>query len=304
MSKWGDDMKKQKNGFTLIELVVVIAVLSILAALGIMRISDSMASARGAKVVADLRTLDSAITIYNTTSATALTSLDQLADNEIATVPTPPEGDFTVVTTAGTEKSYDAATYNAGAYTYDTDTQRAMFCGHPVEYYLAGDVTAKTFADYAKTITDEMVSLLITKGTRIDSTAPGSTAGSSSDRVTAINAYLAKNGIYLNNLGATTWSYIKSSNSLYFSSTAISGLDKGTKIAVMCYNATTGNYTVYTGTVDSIQNKDINGGKSYTVLNKDSYQAYTPSTSSSANNNQSYASAVAYYNTLKEQLGY
>ena len=80
MSQWGDDMKKQKNGFTLIELVVVIAVLGILAALGIMRISDSMASARGSKVVGDLRTLDSAITIYNTTSATALTSLDQLAD--------------------------------------------------------------------------------------------------------------------------------------------------------------------------------------------------------------------------------
>ena len=54
MPQWGDDMKKQKNGFTLIELVVVIAVLSILAALGIMRISDSMASARGSKVVGDL----------------------------------------------------------------------------------------------------------------------------------------------------------------------------------------------------------------------------------------------------------
>ena len=301
MSKWGDDMKKQKNGFTLIELVVVIAVLGILAALGIMRISDSMASARGSKVVGDLRTLDSAITIYNTTSATALTSLDQLADNEIANVPTPPKGDFTVVTTAGTEKSYDAATYNAGAYTYDTDTQRAMFCGHPVEYYLAGDVTAKTFADYAKTITDEMVSLLITKGTRIDSTAPGSTAGSSSDRVTAINAYLAKNGIYLNNLGATSWSYNKDSHSLYYSSTDITGFANGTKVAMIRYNNSTGAYTVYTGTVSVITNKDVNGGKPYTVVRPTA--AYTPSTSSSANNNQSYASAVAYYNTLKEQLG-
>lgn len=300
MSKWGDDMKKQKNGFTLIELVVVIAVLGILAALGIMRISDSMASARGSKVVGDLRTLDSAITIYNTTSATALTSLDQLADNEIATVPTPPKGDFTVVTTAGTEKSYDAATYNAGAYTYDTDTQRAMFCGHPVEYYLAGDVTAKTFADYAKTIADEMAAV-VTIANNIDSTAPGKTAGSSSDRVTEIKEYLEENGINLAALGATSWSYNKDSHSLYYSSTDITGFANGTKVAMIRYNNSTGAYTVYTGTVSVITNKDVNGGKPYTVVRPTA--AYTPSTSSSANNNQSYASAVAYYNTLKEQLG-
>ena len=55
---------KNKKGFTLVELVVVIAILGILAGIAIPRFMDATASARGSKVVADLRTIDSAITMY------------------------------------------------------------------------------------------------------------------------------------------------------------------------------------------------------------------------------------------------
>ena len=55
---------KNKKGFTLIELVVVIAILGILAGIAIPRFMNSRASAQGAKLLADLRALDSAITVY------------------------------------------------------------------------------------------------------------------------------------------------------------------------------------------------------------------------------------------------
>ena len=287
MPQWGDDMKKQKNGFTLIELVVVIAVLSILAALGIMRISDSMASARGSKVVGDLRTLDSAITIYNTTSATALTSLDQLADNEIATVPTPPKGDFTVVTTAGTEKAYDAATYNADAYTYDATTQRALFCGHPVEYYLAGDATAKTFADYASDI-DTIMKTAVTTANSMDSTVNGST------RVKNVLAALKAQNIDSSVLGSS-WRYVKANNTIYYTSTDISALTNGTSVNVIAYNGNNGTYSVYTSQVKTQTYSGVNNNQPYNIINTDNG---TIKLATSTSTNLTYDEALAIYNSL------
>lgn len=57
-----------KKGFTLIELVIVIAILGILAGIAIPRFMDATATARGAKIVADLRTIDSALAMYQAKS--------------------------------------------------------------------------------------------------------------------------------------------------------------------------------------------------------------------------------------------
>ena len=59
---------KNKKGFTLVELVVVIAILGILAGIAIPRFMDATASARGAKIVADMRTIDSSIMMYSAAS--------------------------------------------------------------------------------------------------------------------------------------------------------------------------------------------------------------------------------------------
>lgn len=57
---------RARKGFTLIELVVVIAILGILSGIAIPRFMDSIETARGAKLLADLRSIESAGTVYYT----------------------------------------------------------------------------------------------------------------------------------------------------------------------------------------------------------------------------------------------
>lgn len=57
-------MQKNKGGFTLTELVVVIAILSVLAGVAIPRFINSDMAARGSKILADMNACESAVNIY------------------------------------------------------------------------------------------------------------------------------------------------------------------------------------------------------------------------------------------------
>ncbi|MEG0970885.1 MAG: prepilin-type N-terminal cleavage/methylation domain-containing protein, partial [Acidaminococcaceae bacterium] len=101
-------MLHSKKGFTLIELVVVIAILGILAGIAIPRFMDATASARGSKIVADMRTIDSAVMIYNAktgkmptattdlTTAPATGTANPTTYKLLAAWPVPPTGTATV----------------------------------------------------------------------------------------------------------------------------------------------------------------------------------------------------------------
>lgn len=99
-------MFKYNKGFTLVELVIVIAVIGILAGLAIPRFLDSQAKTRTARAAADMRTLQSAVEQYMAAgnTITGLTA-DQKANGAkvfqdivnkgfLYAVPTPPQGDY------------------------------------------------------------------------------------------------------------------------------------------------------------------------------------------------------------------
>ncbi|WP_293548438.1 prepilin-type N-terminal cleavage/methylation domain-containing protein [Phascolarctobacterium sp.] len=76
-------MFKHSKGFTLVELVIVIAVIGILAGLAIPHFLDSQAKTRTARAAADMRTLQSAVEQYMA-AGNAITGLtaDQKANGE------------------------------------------------------------------------------------------------------------------------------------------------------------------------------------------------------------------------------
>lgn len=85
-------MNNFRAAFTMVELIVVIAILSVLAALAIPRFVNANMAARGSKILADMNACESSVNIYYAKTGDFPEDADTVVASYLATWPKPPAG--------------------------------------------------------------------------------------------------------------------------------------------------------------------------------------------------------------------
>lgn len=140
-------MFKSRKGYTLIEVVVVIAMISILLTFAFGDFSSSTYAARGSKVISDMRKIESAINIYyQKNNIYPASKTDTLNDNSatleslvVGGWPTPPVGEFTIAQDGdSSDKTLTSGTISSSA-SYDYEpTDSTDLINNPGHVYLTG----------------------------------------------------------------------------------------------------------------------------------------------------------------------
>lgn len=100
-------MKKKHRGFSLIELLIVVAIILIIAAIAIPNLLRARMAANEASAVASLRTMNTALITYNSTYGIYPAALSNMADVAAGSAPTSTSADLLdpVLSSAAPQKS-------------------------------------------------------------------------------------------------------------------------------------------------------------------------------------------------------
>ena len=146
-------MKNCRAGFTLVELVVVIAILGILAGLAIPRFVNANMAARGSKILADMNACESAINIYYVKNGDYPSNTANLVSSYMASWPKPPIGSALVKKHDNNDLMLDV---QATKYAYvkprsgselDISVGRVTLGGMTIEEILSTSATNLTLVD-------------------------------------------------------------------------------------------------------------------------------------------------------------
>jgi len=104
-------MKNKKNGFTLIELIVVVTIIAVLTVMGVVSYSGTNKRARDSKRITDLESMRVALELYRQgLGSTYPLNISSLVPNYIQTIPIGPKGETYLYNKTGTGYTYTIGT--------------------------------------------------------------------------------------------------------------------------------------------------------------------------------------------------
>ena len=137
--------KNNKKGFTLVELVIVVAVMAILVAVAIPTVSSITTSAKNSVNESNARTIESMLKLAEAENNDGEVLTEQEVFNAIYNAKLGIEtGNFVYDTTAGTVKS---GTGTASATVYTIKFATAATSGSTTSLEVKGDSTVNTYAE-------------------------------------------------------------------------------------------------------------------------------------------------------------
>jgi len=148
-------MRTKQKGFSLIELLIVVAIILIIAAIAIPNLIRSKMAANQASAVASLRTLNTSSVLYETNYGVWPTALSQLGP---AATPTSTTADMIDSVLAGGTKSGYTFTWGAAAgnlsYKINADP---VASGGQIHYYTDSSLVIRSNSSAAATNADNVI---------------------------------------------------------------------------------------------------------------------------------------------------